>query len=136
MQYLLTSNKFIAGFREGKFLGLKCNECGAYTVPPQKVCSECHSENMKILELSGNGEVQTFTVIHVPAEGFNPPYIVSLVKLEEGPWVVANIIDFAPEQANMELIGKKGKLGYKEIKPDAFSGGERIALTFRIKNME
>jgi len=132
MQYLLTSNKFIEGFREGKFLGLQCNECGAYTVPPQKVCSECHSENMKIVELSGNGEVETFTVIYVPAEGFNPPYIVGLVKLEEGPRVVANIIDVDPEQANLELIGKKGKVGYKDIKADAFSGGERIALTLRI----
>lgn len=132
MQYLLTSNKFIEGVRGGKYLGLKCNECGAYTVPPQKVCSECRSENMRIVELSGNGEVQTFTVIHVPAEGFIPPYIVGLVKLEEGPWVVANIIDIDPEQANLELIGKKGKLGYREIKPDAFSGGERIALTLKI----
>lgn len=69
-----------------------------------------------------------------PQKDLIPPYIVGLVKLEEGQWVVASIIDFPPEQANMELIGKKGKIGYKEIKPDAFSGGERIALTIKIKN--
>lgn len=132
MEYLLTSNKFMEALREGKFLGLKCNKCQAFTVPPQKVCSECQSEDMQVVELSGNGEIKTFTVIHVPAEGFMPPYVVGMVKLDEGPWVVVDIIDIRPERATMELIGKKGKVGYKDIPTDNFSGGERIALTLRI----
>ena len=132
MEYILTSKDFAQALREGKFLGLKCKQCGAYTVPPQKVCSECRSEDMEIVELSRNGEVQTFTVIHVPAEGFNPPYIVALIKLEEGPWVTASIINFDPEQATMELIGRRGRIGYKDVPADTFSGGERLALTFTL----
>ncbi|MBA7591322.1 hypothetical protein ES708_33475 [subsurface metagenome] len=85
MEYLLTSKKFAEALTEGKFLGLKCNQCGAYTVPPQKVCSECRSEDMEVVELSRKGKVRSFTVIHIPAEGFQAPYIVGLIELEEGP---------------------------------------------------
>jgi uncharacterized OB-fold protein len=132
MEYILTSRDFADALRKGKFVGLKCKQCGAYTVPPQKVCSECSSEKMEIVELSRNGEVQTFTVIYVPAEGYKAPYVVGLVKLEEGPWVTTDIINIDPEKATMELIGRKGRIDYKEIPADNFSGGERIALTFTL----
>jgi uncharacterized OB-fold protein len=132
MEYLLTSKKFAEALTEGKFLGLKCNQCGAYTIPPQKVCSECHSEDMKVVELSRKGKVRSFTVIYIPAEGFQAPYIVGLIELEEGPWVTANIINLDPAQANMELIGRKGRIEHKVIPADSFSGGERFALTFSL----
>jgi uncharacterized OB-fold protein len=132
MEYTLTSGEYIEALKEGKFLGLKCNECKAYTAPPTKVCSECGSEDMEIVELSRNGEVKTFTVIHVPAEGFEPPYIVALVELEEGPWVTANIINLDPEKATMDIIGRKGRIDYKDVPADMFSGGERVALTFTL----
>jgi len=132
VEYILTSKDFTEALRKGKFVGLKCKQCGVYTVPPQKVCSECSSEKMEIAELSRNGEVQTFTVIYIPAEGFKAPYIVGLIKLEEGPWVTANIININPEEATMELIGRKGRIDYKEVPADNFSGGDRIALTFTL----
>ncbi|MFH1647539.1 MAG: Zn-ribbon domain-containing OB-fold protein [Chloroflexota bacterium] len=133
MKYVLSADKYADALRGGKFLGLKCNQCGGYTVPPQKVCFECHSEDMEVVELSRNGEVRSFTVIYTPAEGFQPPYIVGLIELEEGPWVTANIIDYAPEKATMEeLMGRKGRIDYQEVPADMFSGGPRIALAFKV----
>jgi uncharacterized OB-fold protein len=133
MQYVLTADNYANALREGKFIGLKCHKCGAYTVPPRKVCSKCHSEDTGVVELSRNGEVRSFTVIYTPAEGFTPPYIVGLIELEEEPWVTANIINWAPEKATMdELIGRKGRIDYQEVPADMFSGGPRIALTFTV----
>ncbi len=133
MEYLLSADQYAEALRGGRFLGLKCHQCGEYTVPPQKVCSSCQSEDMEVVELSRNGEVRSFTVIYTPAEGFDPPYIVGLVELEEGPWVTCNIIDFDSEKASMEnLIHRKGRIDYKEVPSDMFSGGQRIALTFTI----
>lgn len=133
MEYILTADKYAEALREGKFLGLKCRQCGEYTVPPQKVCSGCRSEDMEVVKLSRRGEVRSFTVIHTPAEGFEAPYIVGLVELEEGPWVTVSIIDFDPEKATVEaLIGRKGRIDYKDVPADNFSGGERIALTFTL----
>lgn len=133
MEYTLTADHFADALRQGRFIGLKCNQCSGYTVPPQKVCSNCTSEDMKTVGLSRDGELRSFTVIHTPAEGFEPPYLVGLVELAEGPWVTANIIDFDCEKATMEaLMGKKGKIDYKEIPEDMFSGGPRIALSLKI----
>ena len=135
MEYTLTADKYADALRNGKFLGLKCNTCQGYTAPPQKVCSQCHSEDMEVVELSRKGEIRSFTVIYTPAEGFEPPYIVGLVELEEGPWVTLNIIDYDPEKATVEtLIGRKGTIDYKEVPADMFSGGPRIALTFKVSD--
>ncbi len=132
MEYILTSKKFTEALKEGKFLGLKCHQCGSYTAPPQKVCSQCHSEDMETVELSRQGKVRTFTVIHVAAEGYQAPYIVALIELAEGPWVTANIININPEKATMDIIGRQGEIDYQDVPADSFSGGERIALTFSL----
>lgn len=134
MEYQLTFEKFRQGLRQGKLLGLKCNSCGGFTAPPQIVCSHCGSKDMEIVELKRQGEIQTFTVIQVVPEGFTPPLPVAVVKLEEGPWLMGNIIDIPPEDVNMDIIGRKVSIDYREVPADAFSAGERIALTFKLKN--
>jgi uncharacterized OB-fold protein len=134
MEYLLTADKYADSLRNGRFVGLKCCQCGQYTVPPQKVCSSCRSEDMEVTELSRQGTIKSFTVIYTGAEGFKSPYIVAMVELKEGPWVIVNIIDFDPEKATMEnLIGREGRIDYQEVPADMFSGGPRIALTFTVK---
>lgn len=133
MEYKLTYNAYKEALKEDKLLALKCNECGAYTVPPKKVCMECTSEDLEVAEISGKGRVQTFTVIRVPPEGFEAPYIVALVELDEGPWLMGNIVDLEPDKATMELIGRKVKLGHKVLPGDKFSAGEMVAVTFSLE---
>lgn len=130
MEYKLTSKMYAEALKEDRLLGLKCNKCGAYTVPPKKVCMECTSEELDIVELNGKGQIQTFTVIRVPPEGLEAPYIVGMVKLDEGPWLMGNIVDVDPDSATMELIGKRVKLGHKVHPGDKFSAGEMVAATF------
>ena len=133
MEYILTVNKFRQALREGRFLGLKCNECGAYIVPPKKVCSECKSENMGITEINREGTIKTGTVIYVPPKGYPNPTIVVLVELKEGPWVTANLINWKPEKEGiMDIIGRKGKIGYQDVPAHEFSAGEQLALTFAL----
>lgn len=133
MEYTLTVNKFRKALREGKFLGLKCTKCGAYTVPPRKACSGCGSESMEVTELSRDGKIRTGTVIHVPPKGYPTPNIVVLVELAEGPWVTANLINWGPEKGSiMDLIGHKGKIDYKDVPAHEFSAGEQLALTFTL----
>ena len=132
MEYKLDFNGFKQGLKEGKLLGLKCNKCGGFTCPPRKVCAECGSEDMAVATLSGNGEIQTFTVIFVTPEGFKPPVAVGVAKLEEGPWVMGNIEGLEPDKINIEIIGRKVKVGYKDVPADMFSAGERIAMTLKL----
>jgi len=130
MEYKLTAKMFAEGLREGKLLGLKCNKCGAYTVPPKKVCMECGSEDLEIAQLSGKGQIQTFTVIRVPPEGFDAPYVVGMAELDEGPWLMGNIVDVDCDEASMDLIGKRVNIGHKVHPGDKFSAGEMVAVTF------
>ena len=130
MEYKLTAKMFAEALKASKLLGLKCNKCGAYTVPPKKVCMECTSEDLEVVELSGKGQIQTFTVIRVPPEGFEAPYIVGMAELDEGPWIMGNIVDVDPDEATMDLIGMRVKLGHKVLPGDKFSAGEMVAVTF------
>lgn len=130
MEYKLTAKMFAEALKGNRLLGLKCNKCSAYTVPPKKVCIECTSEDLEVVELSGQGQIQTFTVIRVPPEGFEAPYIVGMVELAEGPWITGNIVGVDPDSVTMDLIGTKVKMGHKVNPGDKFSAGEMVAVTF------
>ena len=62
-----------------------------------------------IVELGGKGTIQTFTVVNVAPENREQeiPYIVVLVEMDEGPWLMGNLGGIKPEEANMGLMGKK-----------------------------
>lgn len=113
--YKLPHKDFFAALKEGKLLGLRCNDCGAYTCPPKINCNECTSMNIEIVELKGKGEIKTFTVMRVAPEGFESwvPYIVALVQLEEGPNLVGNIIGVDPNTITNDIIGKKVVVGWQ-----------------------
>ncbi len=132
MQYPLTYKQFYEGLKQGKVLGLKCRSCGAYTAPPKMCCAECTGSNLEVVELSGRGEIKTFTVIRVPPEGFTAPYIVAMAELEEGPWLLGNLEGVDADQASLDLIGKKVKVGHKVIPPMRYSAGEGVAVTFSL----
>jgi uncharacterized OB-fold protein len=123
MEYPLTFEQYQQGLKQGKLLGLHCRSCGAYTVPPQGVCRDCRGQNMSPVQVKGEGTIRTFTVIRVAPEGKQPPYVLALVELEEGPWVMGLLLDSDPGKADMGLIGKKVRLGSHPF-DDSFARGE------------
>jgi uncharacterized protein len=112
MQTRLTIQDYTAALKENRLLGLKCLECSAVTVPPRMVCQSCGGVNLDITKLSGKGKIVTFTRVHVPPESRQgqPPYIVILVELDEGPWLMANLSGIETDTASMELIDKRVKM--------------------------
>jgi uncharacterized OB-fold protein len=47
--------------------------------------------------------VHSFTVVHrAPSPDFEVPYVVALVRLEEGPSLLTNIVGCAPEDVRCE----------------------------------
>jgi len=81
---------------------------------------------MDIVELSGKGKIETFTTVYVAAEGREDeaPYIIVLVELDEGPWIMGNLIDIDPSRVTMELIGQRVKMGHKVFCGDKYSAGD------------
>ena len=87
-------------------------------------------------ELKGTGKVRTFTTVYVASEGREDevPYVIVMVELDEGPWVMGNLDGIEPTQATMELIGRKVKMGHKVFPGDKYSAGEGARPLFSLVN--
>lgn len=135
MEYRLTFKQYNEALKQNKLLGLKCQKCGAITVPPKMVCRKCTSPNLEVVELKGTGKIQTFTTCNVAPEGRESevPYVILLVELAEGPWIMGNLTGIDPKTATMELIGKRVKMGENKVFPgDKYSAGEGARPVFRL----
>ena len=132
MEYKLTFKDYANALTKGKLLGLKCKDCGNITVPPKMTCQECAGTNLDIVELGKRGKIVTFTVVNVAPEGRQNevPYIIALVKLDEGPWIMGNLSDIDPARASMDLIDKEVKLGFRVFPGDKYSPGDQARPVF------
>jgi uncharacterized OB-fold protein len=131
--YPLTYNEFKQGLSEGKLPGLRCAECGEGIVPPSAVCTACGSARLERESFGKKGSIRTFTVIRVGPEGFDAPYVIAMVELDDGPWVVGNLDGIDAKQAGMELIDKKVTVGSRILPPDPpESTIEGVVLTFEL----
>ncbi len=130
MGYKLTYDQFVQGLEQGNLLGLVCNSCGAATCPPLGVCRACGAQDQRVAEMSGVGTVRTFTVVRVAPEGRTPPYVVAMVELDEGPWVMGNLEDLA--SADMDVIGKKVKVGSRPVQTKFPAQENQRSLTFHL----
>ncbi|HUV75903.1 MAG TPA: Zn-ribbon domain-containing OB-fold protein [Dehalococcoidales bacterium] len=136
MEYKLTFKDYNEALKENKLLGLKCQECGTVTVPPKMVCRKCTSPNMEVVELTGKGKIQTFTTCNVAPEGREDevPYVILLVELDEGPWIMGNLTGIDPKTATTELIGKRVKMGDSKVfSGDKYSAGEGARPLFDLE---
>jgi uncharacterized OB-fold protein len=75
---------FWRGGAEGELRFLRCGDCRSYVHPPAPLCPQCLSRSLAPEAVSGRAVVHTFTVNHQPwIPGFDPPYVVAIVELEE-----------------------------------------------------
>jgi uncharacterized OB-fold protein len=132
MEHKLIFKDYNEALKQGKLLGLKCKACGAITVPPKIVCRQCAGSDMTVIELKPAGKILTFTTVYVPAEGreAEAPYIIVMVQMDDGPWIMGNLDGTNPKTASMELIGKAVKMGSKAFAGDKYSAGESARPVF------
>lgn len=69
--------------------------CGKKLFPPRDLCPHCGQPASIEHNFSGKGKVYSYTVVYDAPSGFEnqTPYVVALVKLEEGPMVIAQLTD-------------------------------------------
>ncbi len=86
----------------GQLVRPVCDRCGRNFFIPQIACPDCHSESWTYRESSGQGVISTFTVVHrAPTEDIAPPYVVAVVDLDEGWYMMSNIVDCPHESVKM-----------------------------------
>jgi len=117
--------KFWEGLEKGKIYTTKCKNCGKLYFPPVADCAECYSSDMEWIELSGEGEIETFTHVIVKPASFQdePPYTVAIARLKEGIRALAWLTGVKKKDVKvgmkvrlMAKVTPEGRLTY-EFKP-------------------
>ncbi len=96
---------FWDGTKTGRLLIQQCKDCQNVYFPPRHFCPNCGLKNIVILEASGLATLHSYIISHLPAPGFEPPYAIAVVRLEEGPKMMCNIVecDQTPEALVLDM---------------------------------
>ena len=96
----------------------RCQDCHAYIWTPRPACFECGSEQLEWTQLSGKGEIYSFTVIRqvvgrAASQAFEKdiPYVIAWIDLEEGPRMISNVIGCPVEDVK---IGMKVSVEFEQ----------------------
>jgi uncharacterized OB-fold protein len=82
---------FTEGKKGGLLLATKCKSCGQMFFPPRKSCLDCFGQDMGEVALSSTGKLYTFTIVHMPAHKYKPPFALGWVEFPEGVRVFGQI---------------------------------------------
>ena len=117
-------------------MGSRCACADVVYLPPRAFCPRCRQQHMQWAELSGKGNLLTFTVIYVGpaamlAAGFDRthPYCVGIVQLPEGPRISAMLTGVDPLQPESIVLGSPLTLDVQELGPE---GAKQPVLAFRL----
>ena len=89
--------------RDRRLLIQTCGMCHQGQLYPRATCTACFSPDLGYAEASGRGIIVSYTIVHrAPDPAFTPPYVVALVRLEEGPTVMSNIIGCPPDDVRCD----------------------------------
>jgi 3-oxo-4,17-pregnadiene-20-carboxyl-CoA hydratase alpha subunit len=95
---------FWDGARNGELLIQRCASCKTLRHPARPMCGKCGSLDWDTVRSGGRGEVYSFVVHHYPpVPGFEVPFVVALIELEEGTRVVSNIPGVPPEDVEIGM---------------------------------
>ncbi len=84
----------------------RCQECGAFRLPPAPLCPECTAMGGEWTKVSGRGKVYSFVIFHrAYHKAFEKdlPYAVAVIELEDGPRLVSNIVGIAPDRIRCDM---------------------------------
>ena len=106
-----------------KFMLPRCEDCGRFHFYPRPACPHCGGARLAWSEPSGRGEVYSHSTVHrAPSPAFKDdvPYVIAIVKTDEGPHLLSRVVGVSPEQVSigMRLRVKLGGDGKPEFEPE------------------
>jgi uncharacterized OB-fold protein len=119
---------YLDGLRAGELRIQRCTNCAEYRFPPSRICPKCLSTEWAWTPISGRGTVWSWIRMHRRyIAGCEPPYVICLVKLEEGPRMIASVVPELvdslvcdlPVQARFERDGEQTRavFGSRDRRP-------------------
>ncbi|UGU19973.1 thiolase C-terminal domain-containing protein [Mycobacterium avium] len=92
-----------------------CSECDTYVHPPVPICPSCRATSAEPAVVSGRATVVGYTVNEHPwLPGFEPPYVIAVVALDECAEVrlTTNIVGCSPEEVH---VGQRVSVRFDNI---------------------
>ncbi|MDA0770894.1 MAG: hypothetical protein BZY79_01910 [SAR202 cluster bacterium Casp-Chloro-G4] len=88
---------FFDGLKERRLMVQRCEACGQAYYYPRPICPHCMSDYVHWFQASGKGRVYSFVISHRSRPGFEAPYVIAVVELDEGPRMMTNLIGIEPD---------------------------------------
>jgi uncharacterized OB-fold protein len=91
---------------EGRLLLQRCQACGSTQFYPRAVCVRCLCDDLQWTESEGRGSIYSFSRVEMaPSEAFaaDVPYVVALVRLDDGVQMLTRIVGCAPDAVEIGL---------------------------------
>jgi len=83
---------FWEGTRVGELRLQRCGACQHRYFPPRPFCPDCGHREVEVFPASGRATLHSYVIHERPMPGFEPPYAIAVVALEEGPRMMTNIV--------------------------------------------
>ena len=96
---------FWDGCKAGRLLMQHCAACGQINWFPRRFCAHCGADDFSWKECAGTGVLETFSIVYRPmneAWAGEVPYVVAVVRLDEGPRMVTRIIRHDDREPRMD----------------------------------
>ncbi|HWD64137.1 MAG TPA: OB-fold domain-containing protein [Solirubrobacteraceae bacterium] len=97
---------FWAACRRGELVLQCCSACGRRRYPIAQLCPTCLCDAYTWEPVSGRGNVYSFTVFrHAYNDAWRDriPYVVALIALDEGPFMLTDLVNVSPEDVRVDL---------------------------------
>lgn len=108
----------------------ECLDCGKKSYPRRLICPYCKSRNVRTANSLGLGEVVSYTISYYRVEGSeeNLPKVIALIRLDEGPVVIGEIVDVNQSELRQ---GLRVEAVLRRLKSEDPSGLIYYGLKFR-----
>ena len=81
----------------------ECTNCGALYFDRRNACAHCGKTSFGKRTLGTTGVVRSFAIVHQASPGVPVPYVSTVVELDGGGQVKANIVNVEPEPDKLSL---------------------------------
>ena len=83
--------------------GSVCNRCNATFLGQRLACSKCGARELTTRQLSNEGTLYVYSIVHRSFPGVATPFISAVVDLEGGGTVKGNLIHVEPDPKKIEF---------------------------------
>ena len=108
---------FWDGAKHGELKLQRCTSCSHTYFPPRPFCPECASRDVEVYSASGKATLYSYVINHRAPKGWDAPYSIAVVTLEEGPRMMTNVIGI-PQTPEALVLDMDLEVSFEKVSDD------------------